>query len=398
MSAHSREAPAPVLSVVSPVHCEAPGLAAFLDRLEGVLRPLLLPYEIVLVDDGSTDDTWERMREESARRPELRCLRLSRNFGKEAALVAGLEAARGDAAVILDSDLQHPPELIPGMVAIWRRGEADIVEAEKTVRQKESFLSRQFARLYYSLFARVVRLDLRGASDFKLLDRKVLEAWKNMPERRVFFRGMSSWLGFRRAAVPFPPADRQSGISKWSYAARFMLALDSLSAYTAKPLFLILLMGAFFCAFALLMGSEALWMKFHGKAVTGFTTVILLILITGAAVLGSICLLSLYVRQIFHEVKQRPRYLVSEYLGYAENGAGQPENRAPRTKGRRPLAPLSSVECSKPCPGAPPPRFWNGPAGTGARRPFPPARRKKNRTSPRPRGLSAILFYGKKRG
>ncbi len=311
-------APVPALSVVSPVYCEAAGLGTFLDRLEAVLRPLRLDYEIILVDDGSGDDTWLRMREESARRPVLRCLRLSRNFGKEAALVAGLEAASGKAVVILDSDLQHPPELIPRMVELWRQGEADIVEAQKSVRQKESFSSRLFARLYYGLLARVAAFDLRNASDFKVLDRKVLDAWKALPERRVFFRGMSSWLGFRRTTIFFEPAERENGTSKWSFFAKLMLALDSLSAYTAKPLSLIWLMGLLFAAFSLGVGGEALWMKFQDKAVSGFTTVILLILITGAAILGSICLLSLYIRQIFHEVKNRPRYLVGERLGFAE--------------------------------------------------------------------------------
>lgn len=302
----------PVLSIVSPMHCEGPGVSAFLDKVEEVLAPLGLSYEIVLVDDGSSDDTWQRMVAEAACRPVLRCLRLSRNFGKEAALVAGVEAAVGQAVITLDGDLQHPPELIPEMVGIWRRGEADLVEARKEQRQRESALSRALAESFYTVFAWVTSIDLRNAGDFKLLDRKVVEAWKNLPERRVFFRGMSSWVGFRRAEVPFTPADRLTGASQWSFIAKLVLALDSLSAYTAKPLSLIWLLGAIFGVFALLVGGEALWAKFTGSAVTGFTTVVLVVLITGASVLAAICLLSLYVGQIFHEVKLRPRYLVGE--------------------------------------------------------------------------------------
>ena len=303
---------APILSVVSPMHCEGAGVSAFVAKVEEVLAPLGLSYEIILVDDGSTDDTWQRMTQEAACRPSLRCLRLSRNFGKEAAMVAGLEAARGQAIISLDGDLQHPPDLIPEMVRIWQRGEADLVEARKEQRQKESALSRFLAGAFYSLFAWVTSLDLRDAGDFKLLDRKVLDAWKKLPERRVFFRGMSGWVGFRRAEVLFTPAERLTGTSQWSFLSKLVLALDSLSAYTAKPLSLIWVLGLIFVIFAVFVGGEALWAKFTGEALTGFTTVILVLLITGAAILGSICLLSLYIRQIFHEVKQRPRYLIGE--------------------------------------------------------------------------------------
>ncbi len=324
----------PVLSIVSPMHCEGSGVSAFLDKVEEVLAPLGLSYEIILVDDGSTDDTWRRMSGEAMRRSRLRCLRLSRNFGKEAALVAGIEAASGRAVITLDGDLQHPPEMIAEMVRIWRLGEADVVEARKERRQKESALSRLFAGAFYSLFAWVTSLDLRNAGDFKLLDRKVVDAWKKLPERRVFFRGMSGWVGFRRVELPFTPAERQIGVSQWSFLSKLVLALDSLSAYTAKPLSLIWVLGALFGLFALLVGGEALWAKFTGAALTGFTTVVLVVLITGAAVLASVCLLSLYIRQIFHEVKQRPRYLIGERTD--EPAAPRPTpGKEPRPRGSR---------------------------------------------------------------
>jgi glycosyltransferase involved in cell wall biosynthesis len=312
---HPKAASLPVLSVVSPVHCEEEGLAVFLDCLEENLIPLRLSYEILLVDDGSRDNTWARIIEESVRRPRLRALRLSRNFGKEAALVAGVDAAQGKAVITLDSDLQHPPTLIPQMVSLWRQGKAEVVEAQKIRRQRESLLSGWLARLFYLLFACLVPFDLKKASDFKLMDRIVVDAWAQLGERRVFFRGMSSWLGFRRLCLPFAPPDRERGVSQWSFAARVLLALDSLSAYTARPLGVIWIFGLLFAVFALLVGGEALWTHFAGRSVTGFTTVILLILITGTAVLWSVCLMSLYIRQIFHEVKARPRYLISEVAG-----------------------------------------------------------------------------------
>ncbi len=303
----------PVISIVSPIYCEGAGVETFLAAIDAVLIPLQLTYEIILVDDGSTDESWHYMLQGLALRPYLRCLRLSRNFGKEAALVAGIEAACGQAVITLDSDLQHPPEIIPKMIAIWQRGEADVVEAQKERRQRESTLSRCFAGLFYALFAAISPFDLTNASDFKLMGRRAVNAWMALGERRVFFRGMSRWVGFRRAVVLFPPADRVLGLSKWSFLAKLKLALDSLSAYSAQPLSLIWLMWGCFVALSLVMGAEALWTKFQGIATSGFTTVILLVLITGTCILASICLLSLYVRQIFHEVKSRPRYLVSEY-------------------------------------------------------------------------------------
>ncbi len=302
----------PTLSIVSPIHCEEHGIAPFLNKLEEVLVPLHLTYEIILVDDGSSDNSWQRMQEESRNRNSLRCLRLSRNFGKEAALVAGLEAAQGLAVITLDSDLQHPPRCIPEMVHIWQQGKADLVEAQKSQRQKESFISGMFAKSFYSLFALVAPFNLKDASDFKLMDRKVLNAWKQLPERRVFFRGMSSWLGFRQEKVFFEPDDRTTGVSQWSFGAKMALAFDSLSAYSTRLLFFVWGLSFTFALFAFGVGGETLWMKFNDLAMSGFTTVILLILISTTAILASLCILSLYVRQIFYEVKQRPLYFISE--------------------------------------------------------------------------------------
>ncbi len=309
----------PTLSVVSPVYKEGAAISVFLDALEKVLGEIGDSYEIILVDDGSPDDSWQHMQREAASRGAVRCLRLSRNFGKEAALAAGLNAAAGDAVITLDSDMQHPPSLIPVMVAAWKEGKADIIEARKERRQTESRLDRCLATLFYRAFFWISTFDLSGASDFKLLDRKVVEAWQNLPERKMFYRGMTYWLGFRRMELPFTPAAREAGGTKWSFAKKFRLALDSMTAYTSKPLYLIWLMGLLFFVFSVVMGGEALVMKLRGQAMDGFTTVILLILITGSAILASICLLAIYLRQVFHEVKRRPRYIISERAGGAEN-------------------------------------------------------------------------------
>ncbi|MDR2161646.1 MAG: glycosyltransferase [Desulfovibrio sp.] len=366
----------PVLSVVSPVFCEGKGIVPFLEALYLSLASLNVSFEVILVDDGSPDDSWEHMRQAFAGRPWLRCLRLSRNFGKEAALAAGLDAARGRAVLTLDSDLQHPPSLIPRMVDLWKSGKADIVEAEKSFRQKESPLFRILVKIFFRIFARLSPFDITNASDFKLLDRTVLDAWKTLPERRMFFRGMSRWVGFQRIAVPFPPADRSHGSSKWSLLSRTILALDSLSAYSTKPLSLIWLLGGLFGFFALFVGVEALWTKLHGQAVTGFTTVILLHLISGAAILGSICLLTLYVRQMFYEIKQRPRYLIREYCGQGER---RPSGRIP--PGLWPAGARRSVTRSRPAPPAPGDVISSRP-GKGRVKRSPPCKAGRGRTLP----------------
>ncbi|MDR2800115.1 MAG: glycosyltransferase family 2 protein [Desulfovibrio sp.] len=312
----------PVLSIVSPVYCEGAHIHAFLDAVEEAVAPLGLSYEIILVDDGSKDDSFAQMRKAAQTRPFLRCLRLSRNFGKEAALSAGLEAATGEAVITLDADLQHPPALIPEMVRLWRENAADVIEAHKEKRQRESIADRMAASLFYKLFFLFTSIDIKGAGDFKLLDRKVVQAWKSMPERKVFYRGMISWLGFRHYELPFVPAERQSGVGKWSFLNKIRLALDSITAFSSKPLTMIWLLGLLFFVFSILVGAEALWKYFTGQAMDGFTTVILLILVTGASILSAICILSVYIRQNFHELKGRPRYLVSERIGCPGREAG----------------------------------------------------------------------------
>jgi dolichol-phosphate mannosyltransferase len=318
----------PALSVISPVHCEGGNIAVFLDAVEASLQPLGFSYEIILIDDGSTDDSWRCMQREAERRPCLRCLRFSRNFGKEAALAAGIDEARGGAVIAMDSDLQHPPSLIPEMARIWRNDEADIVEAVKMTRQKETIANRFFATLFYKTYSFVTSDDIEGASDFKLIDREAVDALKRLGETRFFFRGMTQWLGFRHRRIPFVPPDRVSGTGKWSFFAKFQLALDSLTAYSAKPLFVIFLLTAFFCLFAVLTGSEALLTWLRGEAMSGFTTVILLILISAASILASICVLAVYIRQIFYEAKRRPRYLITERAGQNETRRrGRPGGR-----------------------------------------------------------------------
>ena len=306
------------LSIVAPVYCEGGHLHKFIASLTGVLARLKedtgLCYEIVLVDDGSTDDTWASMRTLTGQYTNLRCLRLSRNFGKDAALSAGLEAARGDAVITMDSDMQHPAALIPEMVALWRTGTVDVVDVRKQERQVESFLSRICAVSFYRIFQMLTSYDLNGWGDFKLVDRKLFEACKNLGERKLFYRGLTSWMGFRHKELLFRPCARCGGTSKWSMARRVTLAVDSMTSFSGKPLLVIGIITLLFYNLSFIVGCEALWSYATGQAESGFTTVILLMLLTGSAILTGLCILSAYLHHAFVELKGRPRYLLAETL------------------------------------------------------------------------------------
>jgi glycosyltransferase involved in cell wall biosynthesis len=301
-----------LVSVVIPVFNAERYLA---ETLASVSAQTYRTIEVVVVDDGSTDDTWGVLTRAAAVRPELVALRLSRRFGKEQALAAGLEHARGAAVLVMDGDLQHPPELIPEMVRAWREEGFEVVEGVKVRRGAEPLVARLGARLFYPLFKRLSGFDLEGASDFKLVDRRVLAAWAEMPEHNLFFRGMSAWLGFRRKAVPFAVAPRAGGSSSWSPLRLLRLALNGITAFSSAPIHVITFVGMVFGAFAVLLGLHTLYNKFFGSAETGFTTVIVLVLLVGSLVLLGLGVIGLYVSRIYEEVKGRPRYVVRDRVG-----------------------------------------------------------------------------------
>lgn len=305
----------PELSVVLPCLNEGAHLARTLGTLTEVLEGLRLGYELVLVDDGSSDDTWAVLVREARARPNLTAVRLSRRFGKEQALVAGLERARGAGVLVMDADLQHPPSLIPAMVRAWREEHYEVVEAVKTRRGAEPLVARLGARLFYPLFRRLSGFDLEGASDFKLLDRRVLAAWGAMGERNVFFRGMSAWLGFRRQRIEFEVAPRAAGASGWSPLRLVRLAVNGITAFSTAPIHLITALGCLFLCFSIGLGLQTLYNKLYGGAETGFTTVIVLVLMVGSLILISLGVIGLYIARIYDEVKARPRYVVRDELG-----------------------------------------------------------------------------------
>lgn len=303
----------PEISVVIPLYNEGGHLAGSLQRIARSLREATESWEFVLIDDGSRDETWAVVSRLKEHYP-LRAIRFSRNFGKEAALAAGLETAEGQAVITMDGDLQHPPKLLPKMIQVWRSGAYDIVEATKRERGEESAANRLGANGFYWLMHRLTGFDLRGASDFKLLDRRVVESWDQLEERTLFFRGVTAWLGFRVKKLEFSVAARAGGQSGWSKLRLVVYAVNSISAFTSAPLMIVNLLGVAFLLLAGALTLQSLRLYFEGRAVDGFTTVILMQCIIGSFLMFSLGVIGHYLGRVFDEVKRRPRYIASERI------------------------------------------------------------------------------------
>lgn len=308
-----------MLSVIIPAYNEQENIRNTASVIAGILAEAGIDHEIIFVDDGSKDNTWAEISSASEVDPSVRGVRFSRNFGKEGAIFAGLKAAAGDCAVLIDCDLQHPPELIPKMYSMWESG-AEVVEAIKASRGREGLFYKMFAKSFYKMMKSSSGINLDGASDFKLLDRKAVDALNEMPERMTFFRALSSWVGFRTEKIEFDVKPRAAGKTKWSFSKLFKFAINSITSFTNLPIHLITAVGVIFGIFALVVGVHTLVNYFCGNAAEGFSTVILLILIVGACVLVGIGVIGFYLSKIYEEIKQRPRYIVSERVGKIRNG------------------------------------------------------------------------------
>ncbi|MGN0688194.1 MAG: glycosyltransferase family 2 protein [Oscillospiraceae bacterium] len=303
-----------MLSVIIPAYNEQENIANTASVVSGILGKAGIEHEIIFVDDGSSDNTWEEISRCSGESSCVRGVRFSRNFGKEGAIFAGLKSASGDCAVLIDCDLQHPPELIPEMYSLWQNG-AEVVEAIKSSRGKEGLLYKLFAKSFYKLMKSSSGINLDGASDFKLLDRRVIDALDEFPERLTFFRALSSWVGFRTERVEFDVNPRAAGTTKWNFAKLFRFAVNSITSFTNLPIYFITFVGVFFGIFALVLGVQTLVNYFRGVSAEGFSTVILLLLIVGSCVLIGIGVVGFYLSKIYEEIKHRPRYIVSERVG-----------------------------------------------------------------------------------
>jgi dolichol-phosphate mannosyltransferase len=320
-----------LLSVVAPIYNEEATLEEFYTRTCRSLESL--PFELVLVDDGSTDASSTILSRLAADDPRVRVVCLSRNFGHQTALTAGLDHARGSAVVMLDADLQDPPELIPRMLDEWKAG-CDVVYAVRRQREGESRFKLLTARWFYKLFGKLAQVELEAnAGDYRLLDRRPLDALRSMRERNRFLRGMTVWVGYRQASVPYDRDRRYAGETKYTIPRMLRFSLDAIFSFSHRPLQLATLLGFVISTLAFLGIVAVIILKIVGSYLPGFSTVTILVLLLGGIQLIAIGIIGEYVSRIYDEVKGRPLYLVRARLNISEESLpdpSQPPAPAPR--------------------------------------------------------------------
>jgi glycosyltransferase involved in cell wall biosynthesis len=300
-----------------PCFNEAANLEALFERLLPVLRGLDARWEVVCVNDGSTDATLARLVALHAREPNIRVIDLSRNFGKEAALSAGLLYAQGDAVVPMDSDLQHPPEIIPALIAKWREG-YEIVAARRHARVGQNFSGRLASRLFYWLFNRLSEVPLDPEfGDFRLLDRVAVDTLNSLPERTRFMKGLFAWAGFSTTTIYYDRPERFAGTTSWNYLKLWSFALDGLFTFSTKPLKVWTYLGGIISVFAFLYGAFILLNTLlYGRDIPGYTSIMVVILFLGGVQLMSLGIIGEYIGRIYRETKQRPLYIIEEKEGF----------------------------------------------------------------------------------
>lgn len=298
-----------LLSIVLPAYNEEQNIPNTVKVLTGMLTENDIDYELVFVSDGSRDATFARIQKAAEENPKVRGAEFSRNFGKEAAIFAGLSLAAGDAVVVMDCDLQHPPEVVLEMWKLWRGG-AEVVEGIKESRGRESLAHKLSAGLFYKVMSRLIKMDMNASSDFKLLDRKVVDVLLGLPERNTFFRALSFWAGFRREYVSYQVQERQFGESKWSTLSLMKYAVTNATSFSTLPLQLVTVMGMISILFSVVLFIQTFVKYLSGTAVEGFTTVILLILVIGGFLMLSLGVIGHYIARIYEEVKGRPKYII----------------------------------------------------------------------------------------
>ncbi len=300
-----------MLSVIIPSYNEELNIELAAETVLELMKKEQIDCELIFIDDGSKDKTFEKITECSEKYREVKGLNFSRNFGKEAAIYAGLEESKGDCAVILDCDLQFPPEKIIEMYSLWQDG-FEVVEGIKTDRGNEGIFYRLFAKSFYNIMSYFVGVDMQSTSDFKLVDRKVIDALLSLPERNTFFRALSFWSGFKSAQVEFQVRDRKNGKSKWSFKKLTKYAVSNITSFTTAPLQLITVFGSILLLFLGGMSVQTLVRFFLGQSAEGFTTVILLLLLIGGSLMMALGIIGYYIARIYEEVKGRPRYIISK--------------------------------------------------------------------------------------
>lgn len=307
-----------LMTVVIPSYNEEANIERAVEVIGTVLKEASIEYELVFVSDGSKDKTFALVKELSEKDSHVQGIQFSRNFGKESAVFAGLEVAKGDCVAVIDCDLQHPPRTLVEMYKLWEEG-YEVVEGIKSSRGKESLIHKMFVGIFYGIMSKLMKIDMNSTSDFKLLDRKVVDALLSLTEKNTFFRALSFWVGFKSTSVSFEVQERTAGESKWSFFGLVRYAISNTTSFTTAPLQFITFTGVVSIIFSIIVGVQTLIKYFMGTAVEGFTTVIILLLIIGGCIMVSLGIIGLYMARIYEEVKGRPRYIISECTGGLKN-------------------------------------------------------------------------------
>lgn len=300
-----------LLSVVVPAYNEQENVEKSASTIAEILVKAEISFEIIFVNDGSRDDTWRAIERAAKADSRVRGISFSRNFGKESAILAGLSESKGDCCGVIDCDLQQPPETMVEMYRLWEQG-YKVVNGVKSSRGKESVFHKLAAKLFYSIMSFIVKIDMKKASDYKLIDREVVDVLLGMPERNYFFRALSEWVGYPSVSVEYDVSKRQAGKSKWSTRSLIKYAVTNITSFSSIPLNAITVLGFIVLVVAVVMGTIALVQYFCGIAVEGFTTVILLLLIIGSIIMISLGIIGYYISKIYEEIKQRPKFLIAQ--------------------------------------------------------------------------------------
>lgn len=302
------------ISLIVPCYNEESNVEPFYSAIIEVFKTFSeATFELMFINDGSKDKTLEKIIELNQKDKRVKCISFARNFGKEAALFAGIRNVTGDCAVILDADLQHPPVVIIEMYKKWKEG-FDVVEGVKTDRGKESLIHKAFTRIFYGMISRAVGMDMKNSSDYKLLDKKVIAELAKLKERNTFFRALSFWVGFNKTTVFYEVAERVSGVSKWSTRSLFKYAINNVICFSYTPLNIVTFLGSAFILFGLGVAVDAVIAYFRSKAASGFPTIVILLLFGFGSIMLSLGIIGIYIAQIYDEIKGRPQYIIGKKI------------------------------------------------------------------------------------
>ncbi|MBQ3035467.1 MAG: glycosyltransferase family 2 protein [Lachnospiraceae bacterium] len=300
-----------LLSVIIPSYNEEANIERTAETIGRVLSEAQIEYELLFVSDGSKDKTYELVCDLAQNDARIKGLQFSRNFGKEATIFAGMEYIKGDCCAVIDCDLQHPPETLVEMYHLWEEG-YDVIEGIKSNRGKEGIIHKMFVGIFYGIMSSLMKMDMNATSDFKLMDKKVVDVLLSLPEKNTFFRALTFWTGFKSTTVTFDVQERVAGKSKWSFKSLVKYAISNTTSFTTAPLQFVTFMGVLMIIFSVVLGVQTLVRYFMGTAVEGFTTVILLLLVIGGCIMISLGIIGHYLSRIYEEVKGRPKYIVRD--------------------------------------------------------------------------------------